>query len=767
MSRHLIDFVLKRPAWVFRLTIITLLAVVMAVGSPFVTEQSPFPKLTIDTDPENMLRADEPARVLNAALTDRFNLHDAVVIAVEDAETEVFTPSVLADVASLASFAATLDGVIADDIVAPSTIDVAIAGGFEPLVSEVPATQTDALAVRDRMLADPLLNGTVVATDGGAIAIAVPIESKADGYRVTTALQGHIETLGTGVHYHVTGLPVAQSVFGVEMFIQMAIAAPAAMALIYVLLFLIFRSWWAASVPLAIAMVSSLGAMGALILTGNTVHIMSSMIPIFVMPIAVMDAIHVLSEFADKHTRDADRKSTIRSSIRALWQPMLFTTVTTMAGFASLALAPIPPVQIFGLFVAFGVFLAWAATMVIVPAALVRLPEAAIDRIVAANSAAGTHWLSRLALGRPRLVLLIVGVVAVALFSGLDRIQINDTPMRWFAASHPVRVAESVLTERFAGAHPAYLAISGDAGTFERPEMLSYIASLGDHLEQSANVGATIALPDLLASAHHAGGGADGELPDTAEGVTRLLDGFANAGKGDALRPFVSADRSEAVIHLQMPTGDNLTMRAVEAMAADAMASTPPPEQVQATWFGLTYLNAVWQDQMVSGMLDALVGSFIAVFVLLVLLFRSVLWAVVAVLPLTFAIGGTYGAIGWLGRDFDMPIAVLSTLSLGLAVDFAIHFVSRLRQADGATMADRLAHVYREPARAIQRNAIVLGLGFLPLLASPLIPYRTVGMLIPTIIIISAIATVVLLGAILSAGRRQAPTPSAPRVIAG
>ena len=73
-------------------------------------------------------------------------------------------------------------------------------------------------------------------------------------------------------------------------------------------------------------MVSSMGAMGALILTGNTVHIMSSMIPIFVMPIAVMDAIHVLSEFADRHDRTQNRKATIQACLQTLWRPMLFTT---------------------------------------------------------------------------------------------------------------------------------------------------------------------------------------------------------------------------------------------------------------------------------------------------------------------------------------------------------------------------------------------------------------------------------------------------------
>ena len=53
--------------------------------------------------------------------------------------------------------------------------------------------------------------------------------------------------------------------------------------------------------------------------------------------------------------------------------------------FASLALAPIPPVQVFGLFVAIGVIIAWLLTMVFVPAFVVLLGEESLKRIATSN----------------------------------------------------------------------------------------------------------------------------------------------------------------------------------------------------------------------------------------------------------------------------------------------------------------------------------------------------------------------------------------------
>jgi predicted RND superfamily exporter protein len=59
--------------------------------------------------------------------------------------------------------------------------------------------------------------------------------------------------------------------------------------------------------------------------------------------------------------------------MQALFQPMLFTSITSAIGFASLALTPIPPVQVFGLCVAFGILLAFLMTITFIPAYVVSL----------------------------------------------------------------------------------------------------------------------------------------------------------------------------------------------------------------------------------------------------------------------------------------------------------------------------------------------------------------------------------------------------------
>jgi len=156
-------------------------------------------------------------------------------------------------------------------------------------------------------------------------------------------------------------------------------------------------------------------------------------------------------------------------------------------------------------------------------------------------------------------------------------------------------------------------------------------------------------------------------------------------------------------------------------------------------------------------MLQAFAGSFIVVFILMTVLFHSALWGLLCMIPLTLTIGLIYGLIGLLGKDYDMPVAVLSSLTLGLAVDFAIHFLARARNAvrERGSWDAAAESIFGEPARAISRNAIVVAVGFLPLLAAPLMPYKTVGIFMAAILGVAAVGTLFILPALVTVLKRR------------
>lgn len=744
--------------------------------------------------------------------------------------------------------------------------------------------------------------------------------------------------------YHITGLPVAEDTFGVQMFKQMAVSAPIAMAVIFLLMWFFFRSVVVILPAMYDALIATVATMSLLVITGNTIHIMSSMIPIFVVPIAVLDDVHVISEFFDRYQKTRNRKQTIIDLMGDLFTPMLYTTLTTAVGFASLALAPIPPVQVFGLFVAFGMIVAWLCSVLLVPAFISALPDKVLQNFGAKHGSseeeehltilgrilrATGHGTYRYA--KP-IIALSMAALVISVY-GISRIRVNDNPTKWFEKGHPIRIADGVLNDHFGGTYMAYLGFRPkgrplppvkktetqnkseekrsadnfaspplpgglekqdqreeeapalpeginqdvDSGNpdepdhpdglvgssslssetapslpkglggnpektveettkktethskqeeqiFKDPSTLRWIGALQAYMSEELGmfVGKSNSVTDIVETVHRelmVGVERNGRVltrkeamrvPDSRGGVAQSLLQFQNSHRPQDLWHFVTPDYRTAVIWLQLTSGDNRDMNAVaggvndwldfwqagHSRAAAMVKKEPerfqpvlrsmagyvlkskrefqemnemisvspvratgvlkkkasafsPAVKLQHDWFGLTYINVVWQEKMVKGMLKALLGSFLAVFLMMTLLYRSAMWGILCMMPLTVTIAMIYGLIGLIGKEYDMPVAVLSALSLGLAVDYAIHFLTRSRMMylEYGSWQKTAGPVFGEPARAISRNAIVVGIGFLPLLLAPLVPYQTVGIFIAAILLLAGAATMLILPA--------------------
>lgn len=855
MLRKLTDFSTKHPKTIILITIIvTFILSLMIV------------RIRIDTDPENMLSENESVRVFHNDVKNTFSLHDMLVLGiVNDSNPDgVFNPGSLKKIHELTKYITSLEGVIEEDVLAPSVVDNIEQGGpgsvrFEWLMPSPPKDRKEALEIKRKVTENPLFFGTLVSENGKALCIYIPIEEKKISYRLSKQIREKIQQLGGPEQFFITGLPVAEDTFGVEMFIQMAICAPLAGLVVFLLMWFFFKKIILVFSPMIVAIMSILSTMGLLIGTGNTVHIMSSMIPIFLMPIAVVDSVHILSEFFDRCRPGQDRCVTVKEIMGKLFTPMLYTSLTSAVGFASLALTPIPPVQIFGIFVAIGIMLAWVLTITFIPAYIMIMPQKTIDKF-GIRSAEGEkktiltrllHWTGNFTYRRAKPILVITAIILAISIYGISRIKINDNPVKWFNTNHPIRKADSVLNEHFGGTYMAYLVLSdvrtkeaftgflkrlsdnihemvklnsgsfpeleraavklqllisktgekfiydhnysirkflakiksiaernedtttGDLQeawselslfideketeilTFKNPAMLTYLEKLQQELMKTGAVGKTTSVTDIVKKVYQElmGGGKEFNLvPNTSPAIAQCLISFQNSHKPNFLWHMVTPYYDQASIWIQLKSGDNKDMETVTRKIEEFFKDNPPPIPVTYNWAGLTYLNVVWQNKMVWGMLRSFLGSFIIVLIMMIFLFRSILWGLLSMIPLTVTITFIYGLIGLAGKDYNMPIAVLSALTLGLSVDFAIHFIQRTRTTfrETGSWQKTCMKMFGEPAVAISRNAIVIALGFLPLLAAPLIPYKTVGFFLASIMAISGLGTLLILPSLIT-----------------
>ena len=855
----------------YKLVAIVITAFTLALGGVI-------PLIQVDTDPENMLSENEAVRVFHNQTKKRFALNDIVVVGIVNNKDPngVFNPSSLAKVYELTEFAKTLRwpdeknpneqiGVVEVDILAPSTVDYIGQGGagevkFEWLMRKPPTTQAQALEIRDKAMSNPLLKGTLISEDARAICLYLPLTSKDLSYRVYSKLKEKIATLKGDEKYYITGLPVAEDTFGVEMFVQMAVSAPLAMLIIFILMLLFFRKLILVISPMIVAMVAVISTMGLLIGLGYPVHIMSSMIPIFLMPIAVVDSVHILSEFFDRYTKEKGRKNVTKEVMDNLFTPMLYTSLTSAAGFASLALTPIPPVQVFGIFVAIGIMIAWMCTVTFVPAYIMMIKESSLadfgsGRVHAEKQNRLTKLLNttgKFTYTKAKPILIVTGLITVVAVYGITRIQINDNPVKWFSKSHPIRQADIELNKHFGGTYMAYLVLdsagpqtldteyistvrkglmetavrlkkqlpgavgvvaeaeklllakaskdktreqfldelieianektdSADADKnagdvwfeiadffdlekeklkiFKQPEILRYIGRLQKYLDGIDVVGKSNSVADVVKKVYQELTGGKQEnfvVPDSSGAVAQCLMQFQSSHNPDDLWHLVTTDYMHTNIWIQLKSGDNRDMEKVVKAVKAFFDENPPPMPLKYNWAGLTYINTVWQNKMVFGMLQSFMGSFIVVFIMMTVMFRSPLWGIICMIPLTVTIVVIYGIIGLVGKDYDMPVAVLSALTLGMAVDFAIHFLERVRESYSQTGSWKASSVvmFGEPARAISRNVLVIAIGFLPLLAAPLMPYKTVGIFLCAIMALSGAITLLVLPAIIKTAEK-------------
>ncbi|MBN2644507.1 MAG: MMPL family transporter [Desulfuromonadaceae bacterium] len=986
MKLALTNASLKRP-------LLTLLVVAVATVA-FLLQ---FPRVNFDNDPENMLSAQEPVRIFHHEIKEKYALYDFVIVGIvnEEDPAGIFNVATLQRIDTLTRQLLYLqqgsDGlpeirlpassgqpervqplnltpasawlrllnrafnhdpnrlfteqgrsaIIAHEVISPSVVDnikQAQLGSLklEYLMEHPPQTPAQAREIRDDAMNNPLYRGTLVSEDEKAICLYLPISAKSYSYNVATLVRELTRDWPQSDRVLITGLPVAEDTFGVEMLIQMATSAPMAGVAIFLLLLLFFRSLSLILAPMVVAVVSVVCAMGLLIGLGYDVHIMSSMIAIFLMPIAVADSVHILSEFYDVYHRFNNKAQTVRYVVGHLFQPMLYTSLTTIAGFASLAFTPIPPVQVFGLHVAFGVAIAWLLTMTLIPAYIMLFvsQEKLAQHPIASQKPDETSllmrvlgWLGQVCYTASGRILVLALLLLLVAGYGISRIAVNDNPVKWFTAQHEIRVADRILNQHFGGTYTAYLtlaevrpdacnceekaqrieseararfgslfpqytetliqrlhqlsdqqrsvqgcdvnqcfylllqqarelddqafdgwnrladeinyldsagltldwlrsalqavaaesplevahlfaALQADAGLrgealleqalaqcekqmgqtfsafvlemqaettappFKRPEMLRYVEELQQYLQGVGQVGKTSSAVDALKKAayelsyvapptdadaaereHYAAlNRSHFAVPATAAATAQVFVQLEGMKKKDSLFHLVTRDYREANLWVQLKSGDNRDMEEVVAAVQHYLEQHPAPQEIKARWAGLTYLNVVWQDKMVKGMISSLAGSFIVVLVMMVLLFRSLTWGVLAMLPLTFTIALIYGLIGLAGKDYDMPVAVLSSLTLGLSIDFAIHFLQRARElyrktGNWKTSCEAMFH---EPARAISRNALTVSIGFTPLLLAPLVPYKTVGFFLATIMAVSWLATLMILPALLT-----------------
>ena len=765
----LVEFSVNHPKLVVILSIIITLA--------FMTQ---FPKMKIDTNPKHMLPDTSDVRVWNDEVDKTFALYEDMIVLGIVNEKSVLNKETLGKVQRITDEILKIKGVAARDVNSfPTITNVTAEKGMlrvAPLMTEVPKTDKEIEHLRKMLFENPLFINRIISKDEKTTAIYVPLEKGANGKEVADKIREAVKKEKGDEKYYIAGDPVARDTFGSDMFKLMAIFAPIAGMVMLLVRYLMFRDLFLSVALMMDAMMSIVWSMGMLIALGFPIHIMSSMAPVFLMAIAT-DSIHIFNEFYFRYKEKRDKKAAIIETMRAVGRPVRYTALATAAGFAVLLFMNIIPVKVFGGLIAFGTVMLRVLSFSFIPAMFTFVKEEKLDKtsegedISSSKTSQFLENLARLGAHKPKTVVLAgVALFVIAAF-GISKTVVNNNMVDWFKEKSDIRVADSVMNGALGGTSLGYIvATSHEENFMKTPEAMRYIDGLQRHIEKLSVVGKTTSVVDYVKRINrvlHDDDPKYDSVPDSKAAIGQYLFLFSMSAKPADLDNVIDYQAAKANIWLQLKTWDAQAMRDVIAAVNEYKKANPMPMDLKPA--GTAYFNLVWNEEVLWDMVIGFTIALIVVFVILRFNFHSFRWAFVGYIPLVFTIILIYGVIGFMGKDFDMPISVLSTLSLGMAVDFAIHFISRFKQQlkesselgvqsseseklvtrHSSLVTDALLWTAARPGKGIMRNAVLFASAFSVMLFAPLTPYITVGAFIVSMMLLSAVMTIIYIPALI------------------
>ncbi|TAJ23068.1 MAG: RND transporter, partial [Nitrospirae bacterium] len=370
--RGLTEFSLDRPKLVLGAALLITLAFL-----------SQLPKVQTDTNPKNMLPPTSEVRVWNDDVDRTFALYeDTIVVGITHPQS-VLNQDTLKRVRDITAEILTLKGVAGRDVSSLTTIDNVTAVGPDlkvaPLVMNIPQSDAAIQALRKSLFENPLFVDRIISRDEKTTAIYVPLEKGANGKEVADRIREIIARYPGEERYYVAGDPVARDTFGTEMFKLMGIFSPMAGMIMFIVIYAMFRNLAPAATMMAVAMVAIIWTMGLGIGLGFPIHIMSSMVPVFLMAIAT-DSIHIFNEFYFRIREKKDKRTAIIETMQAVGRPVRYTALATAAGFAVLLLMQSVPVRVFGGLIVFGTITLRLFSFSLIPAILTFVREDKISR---------------------------------------------------------------------------------------------------------------------------------------------------------------------------------------------------------------------------------------------------------------------------------------------------------------------------------------------------------------------------------------------------
>ena len=471
--------------------------------------------------------------------------------------------------------------------------------------------------------------------------------------------------------------------------------------------------------------------------------------PIILLTIANSDGVHVISKFFKELRVKKDSRKALASTMDSLLIPIFLTTITTIAAFATMTVSPIEPLFGYGIIIGAGIAWAWFLSSLLLPA-VISLKKWDNNSIAIRRRSIFENIIKKLGkvvLTHPKYVF-TVGVAFVIIgCTGLSKIIVDVNMVNFFEPGTEIRDSMDFLDEKMAGTVDIRVRAEGD---MKNPEILSSMRKLQNIMEEDEKVSTSFSIANVVEQMHRTVMDDDPSyevIPDDQDKVNNLFTMYSMSGDPDDFSSMVDYEYKIGLITAFSKVMSTIEIfDYVEKMNQEVMSLEASGLDLEFT--GMIVILRDLVDMIVSSSILNIVFSLIIIGIIASIFFKRILWGLLAVVPLFSAVIINFGFMGYFGIELSHVTALLSSIIIGVGVDFSIHYISQFRRLSRTVESDKLS---REVIDDVGYPIILdagSNMGFGALLFSVFLPIQNIGGLMVFAMVSTSIGTLTVLAAL-------------------
>ncbi|EJO9873277.1 MMPL family transporter [Vibrio vulnificus] len=629
------------------------------------------------------------------------------------------------------------------------------------LYQSYPLTAERIAKVRAVAMSEPLLVNALVSEKGDVAVINITmqmpgVDETAEVNEVVAYVEqmlSHYRAEYPDVTIYKAGIIAMNHSFAMAAQNDSATLVPTMLLVILVFLTIMLRSFLSVLATLVViigAIVATLGIVGW---AGMFLHVASVNVPTLIMTLAVADCVHVIASMRHFMRQGMPKSQAIHRSVTLNFVPIIITSVTTAIGFLMMNMSDSPVLRDFGNLSALGVMIACVLSVSLLPALLNLLPV----RFSAKQAAKSSDIMDKLAdlVVHRRNVLLPLSIVVIAGSAALIPYnKVNDESVKYFDTSSEFRQAADFMEQRIGGMTTMSIAIkTHQSQGIASPEFLEVLGEFTRWLREQPETDHVASLSDIykrLNKNMHGDDSAYYALPAERELAAQYLLLYEmSLPFGLDLNNQVNVDKSSVKLQLTVKNLGSVELVALEERIYQWFASHAPRYQVVASSPSLMFAH-IGETNMAS-MLSTLPITLILISALMIFALRSWRLGVISLVPnIAPAVIG-FGLWALISGEINLGLSVVVTLTLGIVVDDAVHFLAKYQHArkEGQNAEQAVRYAFHTVGRALWITTVVLVAGFSVLAMSQFRLNSDMGQLSAIVIFVALVIDFVLLPSLL------------------